>query len=396
MKKYLFLAASAALILAACAKIETDENLYVVDENVPIGFSSYSPRSLTKAGATYTETAALPSASKIGVYGYSPAAADNAHFLGTESPAFIANGEVAFSAASNVPKGTTVTRYWPKDLKNLLTFYGYYPFDNAVITSKPTASTAGLGSFAVTQTGDVTTMVDFMISDVQNDMYYWDGTNASSNTYGRKSTIDTESSTYGIVPLTLHHMMSNVNFYFKTNITTEGVKIQVKSASIAGVLSQGTFTPDYTVPTTAGNQGATNFTAAATASTAYASAVTIPIGSVVSEANKDFIELTTTAAINYTNAAAEKTKNNFLFIPQTLTDDVKVTITYDLTQGGATTENTVEVKIKGVANDANNAITAWAYNTKYDYIFTIGLHEILFTGAATDWTDGGDGFITVQ
>ena len=390
MKKYMILAAVAALTLAACAKVET--SVVDVDGDVPVGFSTYSPKSLSKAGATYTNTNALPTGSSIGVYGYSTES--DAHFLGTENPAFITNGEVAFSAASSSPTGATDKRYWPKDLKNLLTFYAYYPYNNAAVVGKPLATATGLGAFNVTQTGDVTTMVDFMISDVENDMYFWDGTNASTNGYGRKSTIT--GTTKGIVPLSLHHMMSNVNFYFKTNITDDDITITVKEASIAGVLSQGVFTPSYTVPTVAGERGETTFGTAAVTESAYASAVVIPIRSVVNDADVNSITLNTTAKINYADVAETTAKNNFLFVPQTLTTTVKVTIKYDLTQGGSTTTNTVVVPIMGDTNDENNPIVKWEYNRKYNYIFTIGLQEILFTGAATNWTDGATGSLTAM
>ena len=418
MKKYMILAAVAALTLASCAKIETNTRT-VWDEDVPIGFSTYSPRSITKAGDTFTNTSALPSAKTIGVFAYSTPVTStdaNAHLTADgEVPNFITNGAVSFANASSTPTGTAVKRYWPKDLKNLLSFYGYYPYQETLstttgITSMPTATTAasaadGLGSFGFTQTDDVTTMIDFMISSVQNDMYYWNGDTenpdaVSANSFGRKSTIT--GTTYGIVPLTLTHMMSNVNFWFKTNITDEGIEIKVKEASISNVLSKGTFKVGYAVPTTAGNQGTTTFTPAAVAASAYADAFVIPIGSAYKGANETQVEnhddiiLSTTAAINYVDKDVNITKNNFLFVPQPVGDNVKVKIVYDLKQGNTTTENTVEVKIKGVANDENNPIVEWKYNHKYNYIFTIGLHEILFTGAATTWTDGGTGNITVQ
>ena len=409
MKRYLILAALAALTLASCAKIETSTVRPAMDEEIPIGFSTYSPRSITKAGDTFTNTTALPNAKKIGVFGYSTAS--DAHFTADgEVPTFITNGEVSFAAESSTPTGATVKRYWPKDLKNLLSFYGYYPYQSAVstttgITSMPTATTAasaanGLGSFAFTQTADVTTMVDFMISKVQNDMYYWDGENTSTNTYGRKST--TTGTTTGIVPLTLTHMLSNVNFLFKTNITDDGIEIKVKEAYISGVLSKGTFKVGYTAPTTPGEEGVTAFTTAAVAGSAYTDPFEIPIGSAYKAPtdsqveNHDDIILGLAAAMNYVDKDLNITKNNFLFIPQTVGDNVKVKIIYDLKQGNTTTENTVEVKIKGVANDANNPIVEWKYNHRYNYIFTIGLHEILFTGAATTWTDGGSANITVQ
>ena len=398
MKKYMIIAAAAVLALSACSKVQ---NYTMTEyEDLSLGFSTYSPRNITKAGSTYTETAALPTGTttaptRIGVYGYSTDA--NAHFLGTEKPEFITNGEVSFTGSCSSPTGATEQRYWPKDLSNLLTFYAYYPYGNTAIQDMPTASTNGLGSFHMTQTGDVTTMIDFMISNVQNDMYFWDGTNTSTNLYGRKS--EDNGSTKGIVPLSLNHMMANVNFFFKTNLTDADITVKVKEASIAGVLSQGVFTPSYTVPSTAGAQGSTSFTTAEVATSAYGAAVVIPIGSVEQvnsvDTDKAYITLNTTAKINYADVDGTTTKNNFLFIPQTLTGNVKVTIKYDLTQGGSTTENTVVVPIMGSANDANNSIVKWEYNHKYNYNFTIGLHEIMFTSAALAWEDGGNGNITV-
>ena len=151
----------------------------------------------------------------------------------------------------------------------------------------------------------------------------------------------------------------------------------------------------------AGELGTTTFETAQVTSTEYANPVVIPIGSVEqvnsTDTDKDYITLNTTAKINFANVAAETTKNNFLFVPQTLTTSVVVTIKYDLTQGGSTTENTVVVPIKGTANDNNNAIVAWDYNTKYKYIFTIGLQEIMFTGEAATWEEySSDANITVM
>ena len=73
-----------------------------------------------------------------------------------------------------------------------------------------------------------------------------------------------------------------------------------------------------------------------------------------------------------------------------------MTITYDLKQGTTTTENVAEVKIKGALNNAQNPIVEWVYNNKYNYTFTIGLHEIYFTSQPVAWEDGQAGNITVN
>ena len=77
MKKIMILAAAAALVLsAACTKSEiTSVN---EEDTLAIGFSSYSPRSLTKAGDTYVSGTTLVSGKTFAVYSWKTA---NGSFL---------------------------------------------------------------------------------------------------------------------------------------------------------------------------------------------------------------------------------------------------------------------------------------------------------------------------
>ena len=387
MKKYLIIAAAAALALASCAKVET----YTVteNENVPVGFYNYIPGNLTKAGATLKDSGTLDSGSTIGIYGYSTE--DNAFSTSASwKPTFMTNLPVAYTTASSTATATDPVRYWPKTTTNLLSFIGYYPYaaDNSgVIKSKPTAATNAIGTFQFTQTGDVTTMVDFMISDVAND-YYYDATSAS-NAAGNR-TAD------GSVPLKLRHMLSKVNFKFAKATGLDNAEIKVTSASIAGVLSNGEITPTYAAGTNGDNLGLGNAKVGTTTfpelwddtkvDTPYASAVVIPINSVYdndSDSNDDDnanIILTTTAVINSVKLDGSIAEQNFLFVPQVLTTNVELTVNYDITQNGNVTHNTSTIKL-------NTNPTQWGRNDNVIYTITIGLQPITFTAVVQAWDE---------
>lgn len=367
MKKSILLVASAALLLASCGKNE----VYVpVQEDIPVGFSNYAPRSISKANDSAVNEGALPTGAKIGVYGYSTGT-DNLTTGFTTKPEFMTDAKVDYgSYTSATATATDPVRYWPKTITNLLSFYAYYPGGSARIEGKPTASTAGMGTLTFTQAGAVEDMEDFMISNVANDQYYFkdgDTDPASVNSNGVKAV-------NGVVPLVFNHMLTKVNFKFRTvsDYSADNVTIKVKSAKIAKeTLSKVVITPSYT----AGAAGALGTTAFAYSSnTAYAADITIPFSADQT--------LNTTAALNNGTAV---TQTDFLFVPQTISNDVKVTITYDIDQNGSVTENTATVQLNKVKNGSDAFITEWGINDFVTYIFSIGLKEIKFTGTATNW-----------
>ena len=377
----MFIAASAALVLsAACTKTEVTRSLN--DEETPIGFSNYAPRTITKAGNTLVNEGALPVNSIIGVYGYSTG---EDVFAGTENPTFMDETfKVTYASAnSSAAEVTNVTRYWPKTITNLLSFYGYYPYGNGAITSVPTSTSTGMGSFGFTQTNTVNTMVDFMVSDVANDYYYT--TTAETNALG------TKANEGGSVPLKLRHMLAKVNFKFnKASDLGDDIVVKVTSAYITNVLSTGTLTPSYSTTKSTGNLGTTTFpelwqtgaTPTPSASTPYWDAVNdvafqfvIPID----KGGNAWIELQKASAGSDINSATEA-NTNFLFVPQTLSDNVKVTINYTIKQGDADpVENTSTVQLNTVAP------ASWGVNDNIVYTFTIGLTPIKFTALVQPW-----------
>ena len=365
MKKFMIIAASAALVLsAACTKTEVTSSLN--DENIPIGFSNYAPRSISKADASAVDSGTLPTGAKIGVYGYSTAATNLATGF-TVKPEFMTNALVDYAANnSGTATATDPVRYWPKTITNLLSFYAYYPYGSSKISGLPTASTEGMGTFTFTQAGAVSGMEDFMISNVANDQYYW-ATGEPTNANGVQAI-------NGVVPLVFNHMLTKVNFKFRTVTDYSPVTITINSATIAKeTLSKTVITPAFTAAA-AGSLGTTGFTYSS--NTAYAADITIPF-------NAAGQLLNTTATLN--NGTA-KTETDFLFVPQTLSDDVIVTITYTINQNGTETVNTATVQLNLVKDGSDNAITEWHINDFVTYTFNIGLREIKFTGSVENWT----------
>ncbi|MCR5758990.1 MAG: fimbrillin family protein [Bacteroidales bacterium] len=376
MKKTILFAAAAALILASCGK---NEVFVPVQEDIPVGFSNYAPRAISKANGSLVNSGALPTGSQIGVFGYSTET-DNLKSNFTTKPIFMTDAKVDYgSNTSATATATNPVRYWPKTITNLLSFYAYYPRESARIEGKPTASTEGMGTFTFTQAGTVADMEDFMISNVANDQYYWKDAEPAepTNDKGVKAV-------NGVVPLVFNHMLTKVNFKFRT-VSNYGndIKITVKSAKIAKeTLSKVVITPSYT----AGAAGALGTTAFAYSSnTAYGADIVIPFSegdNTVDPAIPAGQILTTDAELNNGTAV---TQTDFLFVPQTISNDVKVTITYDIDQNGSVTENTATVQLNKVKNGSDAFITEWGINDFVTYIFSIGLKEIKFTGTATNW-----------
>ena len=149
MKKSILFAAIAALTLASCAK---NEVFVPVQEDIPVGFSNYAPRAISKANGSAVNSGALPTGAKIGVYGYSTTTANLTSSF-TTKPEFMTDALVDYDTnTSATATATDPVRYWPKTITNLLSFYAYYPQESTKITGKPTAATEGMGTFTFTRT----------------------------------------------------------------------------------------------------------------------------------------------------------------------------------------------------------------------------------------------------
>lgn len=152
MKKYLILAAFAAVALGACTKVETTQ--VTVDE--PLSFGAYTGKALTKAGA-YGELTNTALQAGFGVFAYQTTGA-----TAIATPNFMYNQEVAFTDTDgdSTPDAWTYSpiKYWPNQIQNgntdgqtpnpaqadqadKVSFFAYAPYVAATVETGAVAST---------------------------------------------------------------------------------------------------------------------------------------------------------------------------------------------------------------------------------------------------------------
>lgn len=358
MKKMFLLAAAALVAFASCSKSDVEK----AAETKAIGFNSYSGRTVTKAGSSFTTEGTLPVGQGFGVYAY--LTTSNTAFTSAAATAanlFMNNVAVTYSAtpATDPAKYTySPEKYWPRDESNYLSFFAYYPVASG---SGITPATAGFGGYefaAKYAAADApSAMVDFMLSDVANDKTY---TNAVYN------------STKGVVQMNFHHMLTMVKFFVNTDKdykTSSYTVIKVKSVTLAGIYTENTVTPTYAT-------GTTTFAWGTTPSNPQTYTI-YPAGT-----DLDLSSTGTTAVGLPTNVLAA---DSYLMLPQTLTNDAVVTITYTVQSGSdAAVENVATVKLNE-ALVGSTPLTAWEMNKNIKYTFTIGLKPIQFVATVDNW-----------
>lgn len=106
MKKIMILAASAALVLAGCAKIET---VSTQEMDAPVGFSAYSGNPLTKAGSYDVMTIENLQASGFGVFAYQT----TGNYAAGIAPNFMYNQHVEYSSSAWT---YSPIKYWPNQI----------------------------------------------------------------------------------------------------------------------------------------------------------------------------------------------------------------------------------------------------------------------------------------
>ena len=361
MKKYLILAAVAAVTLAACAKVETVQNA-LVDDNIPIVFSNYAPKSLVKADAGYyaASTTLVPN-TDFDVWGWSTP--NGTDFTGSNGTKFMGwytvtykDGGATDGTKNAYPDGY---RYWPSgDSPDWLSFYAYYPSKTELGITPPAD---GLGVFSFTAKATAAAQVDFMVADVVPNKVYSNSSN-------------------GTVPLTFRHMLTKVQVKFKTTEAVAGdpnTTVKITGATFNKIHNTGTLTSSY--------NGTATSTVWSGVSGTETYAVAYPSGA-----------LTATAS---TVADADI----FLMVPQTMLAKTEANaqyleISWTVTTSGVTTENTAKLYLDDCVSTDGGTVNAnldWEKNHSVTYTVTVGPQPILFTATVENWTEAA-GFFNVQ
>ena len=401
MKKYLILAAAAAVALASCAKVET----YKVSENdgeMPIAFSNYAPKSLTKADGSYVASTTLVNGKKFGVYSYATAngTAFATNAIGTQ---FMNGVEVTYTTGgdTDATKNTySPLRYWPSgDTPDWLTFWAYYPVqaDNGISYTAPTGSN-GLGVYAFTAAATPAAMVDFMVADVVNDKIY--GESAGDHI-----------AVNGIVPLTFKHQLTKIAIKIKTDNEDELTNVVLTDIKVYNVKTKGNLGATYTTGTTdtAWDDQAIEATPKVYDVTKNGADFSNEIltTTAVGGADADLFLMVPQDMVAPTFSTTPHTPANLSNTPQYIlvSWDVKA---YDTaahaTANGAegllsTTSNTQAIYLDEVVVKNSSDVTVsndWAKNQFTTYTITVGPKPIRFTAVAVEWDAETFGNITVR
>ena len=401
MKKIMILAAAAALVLsAACTKSEITSSLN--DGENAIGFTNYSYRSFTKADGTFVDnntTAGLVNDKKFGVYAYST---DNGTAWSTTAIGDIFMDGVAVTYTtggdSDATKNTYApTRYWPSgDTPDWLTFWAYYPVEatsgkvtsgsNGITYTKPTGSN-NLGTFDFTAASTAAAMVDFMVADVVNDKIY--GTTSGAHV-----------ALNGVVPLHFHHMLTKVQFKFKTDLSDSELattKVYLTDAKLIDIRTERTLGAAYNAstgaPTTTWADG-TDGVAKADTPANYEIFVN---GKDVTSAAANKVDLTRTL----TSVTASEV---FLMVPQVMvaqsgTNPQAIRISWDVVTDNVTISNTKTLYLDECTTTDGGDVQAnidWAKNNFITYNITVGPKPIRFTADVSTWADEQNGYFNVN
>lgn len=371
------LAAVAALVLSACAKIETEK---VVTEDVPVVFGAYSGRNanITKAAPIGT-VADLATAGGFGVFAYYTG---NTAFASASVEANFMWNQNVTSTDSGVNWTYTPVKYWPNNDSNptngeatwtdKVSFFAYAPFAAVDDTNKDTGETGK--TVGITKvTGNETTC-----NTQKPTITYVVATNPAQS-------VDFMYNDTDHIDMTKQGVTAKVDFNFKhaltrLGFTVEGVfdetapgdkdvdaqtKIFIKSLSVTktgGVATGGTF--DLMTKT---------WTPAGTTAPLAVSAANVP------DALKSGAGVTTTK-VNLLNDG-----EYFMLLPDSAAADYNINIVYDV----VTTDTWLKDQKSTVTNNITKKASIKLEQGKaYTIALQLGMTTVKIAASVTDWENG--------
>lgn len=370
------------ICLMACSSNEEPvTTVTTMDGMTPIAFRDAYTAQPTRSSAAYSVEQGIDAGQSIGVYAYYH---DNTTWSAAAVPNFMWNQQ-----ATCLEKGGNFSysplKYWPNESDDKLSFIAYFPYTDVNAADPESAespaktgltplmanSDAGLPSFRFTVKESADDQVDFLLSELLPDLP--NGTSAVSpgNPDDRSTLTVTDR-----VRFLFHHMTSKVEFRIvaATEVRKDIAHFLLKSLSVSHLYKDGKLTPAYNTSTGETSYAWSEQSAKHGTSPAY----TFPL----------------------------KTLTGYLMMPQTLSNDVKLSISYDVTFKSDGTTYTYDGEGRLVpqqdytySNDAtiqlntmkrtgtDTPLTEWLPNHHYVYYIRIGAETIEFTGQVVEWLD---------
>ena len=371
----------------ACSSEETTRTAETESQMRPIAFGDAYTTQPTRSSAAYSAEQGLGAEQSIGVYAYLH---DNSTWSDAAVPNFMWNQQ-----ATCEEKGGNFNysplKYWPNEVSDKVSFMAYFPYtDPAIVEADPahpvnpasTASTGltplltnsgkGLPSFTFTVKDAVNQQVDFLLSELLPNLPNGTSAVSPSNADDRS-----ELTIIDRVHFLFHHMTSKVEFHIVADekIRKDIVSFHLKTLNVSNLYKNGMLTPTYSAGTT------TYAWTEQSAKHGTAPEYTFPL----------------------------KTLTSYLFMPQELSNDVMLSIDYDVTlksdgttykydneghlvpQQDYTYSNSATIQLNTMKRTGSiEALTEWLPNHHYIYTIRLRANRIDFTGQVVEWGDTQD------
>ena len=355
MKRFFFIAAIAGAALASCTKTEVAP---VAEKAISFAAPVVGPQTKAVYGeipTAYNENEqfavyAVHSQGNYTTWGASTL------YMGTTG-----EGLTVLKATGENYWAPTTPYYWPKEGK--LSFAAYSPAD---VNGEIAYDANGLSVEGHEVSSDITEHVDFLYAP--RVLNY----TASTVAGGDEANDDDTQYKYDGVNILFKHALSSIVFQVARDA-------QIDENTVI-TLNKITLNQPNCVA---------NFNETITDGAEYAA---VPAWSEWSTP-KDLETYNTPVAITTTHTEYVKKVDDkaadIIVIPQVLSSNVKVTLDYDITTPGNHTVNQV------TSVQLNGFTTQWLMGMRYTYKITIGLDEIKFDPAVTDWVDATVPGITI-
>ena len=403
MKKSLIFAATAAVVLSACAKVDT----YKVSEQEAVSFGVYAGKAATKAVSgtdygTVTTTSLQGSSNGFGVFGYYTDADD---YASNTKANFMYNQQVTYSGSAWT---YSPVKYWPNEHgasavstdTDKLTFLAYAPFvankdiagDKGVsITDKAGSAAADEGITAMTANnvaGDA--VLTFKVpasSEEQIDLLY----GVMKATY-----VDVEGATIGTANKPLENLTKQktdgkVEILFKHALAKIAIDIKdvvdaVSPVTSVDPASDGTkvVVEKLTVKGTIGTDGKLNLYTGAWSDTAAGTSFDVtPLPSDIYSGATAPTAYPSVAGID--EDGLDKTID-LMVVPATGAEITGVEITYYICTEDPQLDGGVSIVKNVISKDLGTAITI-EKGKQYGLNVLLGLTSIKLDATVEDWDD---------
>ena len=404
------LAAVAALVFSACAKIETIDN----NADEPIAFAGYAGNALTKAGAYGEETTTTLQTNGFGVFAYQT----TGDYTSSATPNFMYNTLVSGASWTYSP-----IKYWPNQIQagntdsqpatafaaDKVSFFAYAP---RVAATASTGAVTGTDEGIIALTTNATAgdpKVTYKVTDdldKQVDLL-WAVSNGSTWT-NVAGTTNTPTSGKPYLNLQKPAIGTAIHFYFKHALAQINLKAVAAYNQVAagGTAQDGVkitiASVQLTVPgmtqTAVLNLNNTTANTPLWESASGSSNLTLNVtGSNINSVLKDGGDVNASAQpTGVTGSETEVITSGkyFTVIPTGTSTTVNVKVTYyvttddsDLVSGHSRVENVIS---KDVVFGSG-----FAAGTKNTIKMILGISEVKFEAEVSDWADGTTGTVNL-